>query len=59
MGLLWKKSTASGSGNCVEFAADGDLCLVRDSTLTDSPILTFPAAQWDAVLRDLRDGRLG
>lgn len=47
--LLWKKSTASGSGNCVEVALAESTIFVRDSK---DPRLTlaFSAAEWKAFL---------
>ncbi|MEO6086749.1 MAG: DUF397 domain-containing protein [Umezawaea sp.] len=56
-GLSWRKSSFSGSGagsNCLEFAADDSLALVRNSRNKNSEILAFPRARWSAFLRFAR-----
>jgi hypothetical protein len=55
--LLWKKSTASGSGNCVEVAKAGEMILVRDSKDLSRPALTFSGSEWEAFLADARVGQ--
>lgn len=39
--LAWKKSTASGSGGCVEVARSGEMLLVRDSKNPSGSNFTF------------------
>jgi hypothetical protein len=56
--LLWRTSTYSAQGNCVEVALIPGACLVRDSKLAEGPVLAVSAEGWAAVLADLRDGRL-
>ncbi|MCA1605378.1 MAG: DUF397 domain-containing protein [Acidobacteria bacterium] len=46
---LWKKSTASGTGNCVEVAITADVILVRDSKRPEL-VLTFPSTEWKSFL---------
>lgn len=55
--LLWKKSTASGSGNCVEVAKTGEVILLRDSKDLSRPALTFSSSEWEAFLADARVGQ--
>jgi hypothetical protein len=52
-GLLWVKSSASGSGSddCVELTQNGGLILVRDSLDRTGPRLTLPIASWQRLLR--------
>jgi len=58
-GLTWRKSRRSGpqGGNCVEVAQlpDGRVA-VRDSRHPAAPALVFTAAEWDAFVKDARDG---
>ncbi len=54
--LSWRKSTASGSGDCVEVAFSSDLILVRDSKRTYPHILNFTPSRWQAFLSDIRAG---
>jgi hypothetical protein len=54
--LSWRKSSASGSGDCVEVAFSGDLILVRDSKRKYPHILKFTPARWQAFLSDIRAG---
>jgi hypothetical protein len=56
-GLLWRKSRASGSGNCVEVAGAGGLIYVRDSKESPAgPALAFSLPEWTAFLIGVRDG---
>ena len=60
--LAWVKSSFSGSqgGNCVEVAAlpDGGRA-VRDSKDPDGPMLVFTPSEWDAFIRDVKNGLPG
>jgi hypothetical protein len=53
----WKKSSRSGTGNCVEIrmTETGDI-QVRDSKDPDGPVLTFMPAQWDAFVSGTKTG---
>jgi len=54
---VWKKSSRSGqSGQCVEFAIEGERVLLRDSKNPTGPVLTFTRAEWIAFVRGTRDG---
>jgi hypothetical protein len=55
--LAWRKSRASkADGGCVEVAREGPSVLVRDSRNRDM-VLAFPAAQWTAFLRCVRNDK--
>ncbi|MFJ9648830.1 DUF397 domain-containing protein [Streptomyces sp. NPDC101206] len=47
----WRKSSHSGSegGNCVEVAACPGTVHVRDSKVTDGPVLDLAPAAWTAL----------
>ncbi|MFG2429099.1 DUF397 domain-containing protein [Streptomyces sp. NPDC048590] len=55
----WRKSSYSGGdgGNCLE-VADGlpDVVPVRDSKVTDGPMLVFRTGAWAAFVADLKRG---
>ncbi|TQS40502.1 DUF397 domain-containing protein [Cryptosporangium phraense] len=51
---FWKKSTHSGTTNCVEVSAARGSVVVRDSKRPDGPRLRVSAAAWDAFLSSLR-----
>ena len=58
--VAWRKSRASGSGNCVEVAAVGRMIYVRDSKIAPSgSVLAFTEAEWDAFLSGVRAGEFG
>ncbi|KPC81600.1 MULTISPECIES: DUF397 domain-containing protein [Streptomyces] len=48
----WRKSSYSGSegGNCVEVSAHPTAVHIRDSKVTDGPVLTVPPAAWAAFV---------
>jgi hypothetical protein len=56
--LSWRKSSASGSGDCVEAAAENGYILLRDSKRKHSQILRFTIPKWESFLSDVRSGRL-
>lgn len=51
---VWRKSSKSASGDCIEVAAATGLVLVRDSQNPDASILRFPSAAWSAFLKRAR-----
>ncbi|MEV8354904.1 DUF397 domain-containing protein [Streptomyces niveus] len=53
--LEWFKSSYSGDegGNCVEVAAHPAAVHVRDSKVTDGPVLTLTPAAWGAFTSDI------
>lgn len=55
--LKWKKSSFSGTGNCVEVAelADGGRA-VRDSKNPAESVLRFAAGEWSAFVKGARAG---
>jgi hypothetical protein len=52
--LMWRKSTASVTGECVEVAFDGQRILVRDSKDRSGPVLAFSSHDWSRFLIALR-----
>ncbi len=53
---VWRKSRASGSGNCVEVALAGESVLLRDSKDQLGPSLRFTPEEWSAFLVGVRSG---
>ncbi|WP_406324749.1 DUF397 domain-containing protein [Streptomyces niveus] len=51
----WRKSSYSGSegGDCVEVAAHPAAVHVRDSKVTDGPVLTVTPTAWAAFTTDV------
>ena len=56
LAMPWRKSQASGSGNCVEVAATGASVYVRDSKYPDGPTLEFTVDEWTAFLAGVHQG---
>ena len=56
VGISWRKSSFSGTGNCVEVAFIDEAIAVRDSTNPGGPALIFTAAEWDAFVGGAKDG---
>jgi hypothetical protein len=52
----WKKSTASGTGNCVEVACRGDVVLVRHSKDPSGVTLSFSPEEWERFMVAVRGG---
>ncbi|MFD3685729.1 DUF397 domain-containing protein [Nocardiopsis sp. NPDC058631] len=53
----WFTSSYSGtSSNCVEVSDLGDATAVRDTKHRELGFLAFPAREWDAFIRDVREG---
>ncbi|MEV6984174.1 DUF397 domain-containing protein [Sphaerisporangium sp. NPDC051017] len=59
-GLIWRKSTYSGSGDqCVEIAVLPNGCrAVRDSKRESGPIVRVASDAWAAFVLDVKVGRL-
>ena len=60
LSMSWKKSSRSGSGNCVEVrpTETGDV-QVRDSKHPDGSVLTFTDAEWNAFVSGAKRNRFG
>lgn len=56
MTLSWRKSTASGTGDCVEVAVSSESVLVRDSKQSLSNILIFSSCEWRVFVSGARAG---
>lgn len=52
--IVWRKSTASNSGGCVEVAAVGGWVLVRDSANREGAELRWSAEAWSAFVVQAR-----
>lgn len=57
-GALWRKSSYSADGDCVEVAPVPDGVLVRDSKKPDGPTLAVAAAGWRAFRWAVTAGRV-
>jgi len=56
-GIIWRTSTASGGGGCVEVAFAKKSILVRDSKDRTGPILSVSPEIWTAFIRAARNGQ--
>lgn len=54
--LVWCKSKASGTGDCVEVAFAGESVLLRHSQNPLGPVLSFSHPEWTAFLQGARGG---
>lgn len=54
---VWRKSSKSEYGCCVEVAFGPGTVRLRNSRHPDGPVLEFPAAVWDAFIADVREHR--
>jgi Domain of unknown function (DUF397) len=54
--LSWRKSSFSGSGDCIEIASCRNFIMVRDSKQRHSHILEFTNEQWHLFLDEIRAG---
>jgi Domain of unknown function (DUF397) len=56
-GAVWRKSTRSGSGNCVEVAKNlPGIVAVRDTKNRNGATLVFTDSEWSAFLGGVRGG---
>jgi hypothetical protein len=55
----WRKSSFSGTTDCVEIMVVGDGVLLRDSKDTDGPALRFTHREWMAFLAGVSAGEFG
>ena len=55
--LVWRKSTKSGSANCLEIAVDGEgRVLLRDSKDPEGPTLAFEREIFQQFVAGLKAG---
>ncbi len=54
--IVWRKSMASASGNCVEVAFTDEAVLLRNSKEPSGPVLSFSHSEWVAFLAGARGG---
>lgn len=56
-GAVWRKSTRSGSGDCVEVAKNlPGIVAVRDTKNRDGETLVFTDTEWSAFVDGVRGG---
>ncbi|GAB1642666.1 DUF397 domain-containing protein [Krasilnikovia sp. MM14-A1259] len=56
-GARWRKSTRSGSDNCVEVADNlPGMVAVRDTKDRDGSALVFTSGEWAAFIGAVKDG---
>lgn len=57
----WRKSSYSGgsNGSCLEVVDGHPVVPVRDSKLTQGPVLVFPVAGWSSFVSAVNSGTLG
>lgn len=54
--IVWRKSMASGGGNCVEVAFADESILLRHSKEPSGTVLSFTYSEWAAFLAGVRRG---
>ena len=52
----WRKSSLSGSTDCVEATMDDTFVLLRDSKDPSGPVLRFTSGEWQAFVASVRAG---
>ncbi|MEU8343540.1 DUF397 domain-containing protein [Spirillospora sp. NPDC048832] len=55
-GVVWRKSSYSEGGGCVEACARGTQRLVRDSKNPDGGVLTMRRDVWAAMVSQIKQG---
>jgi len=56
--IVWRKSSFSEAGSCVEVAWMAESVLLRDSKNPAGPVLSFSLNEWHAFLAVLKEGHL-
>jgi hypothetical protein len=54
--IVWRTSSASAGGNCVEVAFTSKAVLVRDSKDRGAGTLSFPSPVWENFMTAIRNG---
>jgi hypothetical protein len=55
-GLIWRKSSASGNGGCVEVAFDASEVHVRDTENRQGGFLSVSPSAWSDLVEAIRHG---
>jgi hypothetical protein len=58
-GILWRKSSFSSVGECVEVGSTASTIFVRDTKDRDGAVLRFTTAEWRAFLAGVHGGEFG
>ena len=53
----WRKSSHSGTGNCVEVAFVDGMVHIRDSRDPDGSVLSVAPAGWEEFMKGIGSGR--
>jgi Domain of unknown function (DUF397) len=53
---VWRKSTASDAGSCVEVSMTSESVLMRHSQSPHGPVLKFSLEEWEAFLTGVHNG---
>nr|WP_088997987.1 DUF397 domain-containing protein [Micromonospora echinaurantiaca] len=57
--VIWRKSSLSGDGNCIEVATvKGEVVGVRDSKDAAGPVLAFSPTAWTGFVSGLKTRQL-
>jgi len=54
--LVWRRASACDANGCIEVAINGSEVRVRDSKLTDSPVLVYDADEWRTFVTGIKAG---
>jgi len=55
---IWRKSSFSEAGNCVEVAIQEELVLIRDSKNPNGGILSISASAWQEFIHAIRSNSI-
>lgn len=55
-GIVWRKSSLSAGGECVEVGFDTELVALRHSHHPAGPVLTFTQGEWAAFVGGVQLG---
>jgi hypothetical protein len=52
----WRRSSFCSNSTCVQVAGRGDVVAIRDSKVTDSPVLQYTIDEWRAFVEGVKAG---
>jgi hypothetical protein len=53
---VWRRSSLCANGSCVEMAVVDGLVAIRDTKVSDGPLLQFSTTSWNEFLGGARTG---